>query len=301
MTTTFESSQVRLGIAPIGWTNDDWPELGGDIPLERCLSEMAQADYEGCEVGGKFPRDPQRLREVLAPFRLSVASGWTSVWFTEPSRFAESVDAYRAHCRFLRAMGASVVVVCECGRAVQQESLPVSAARPRFDGDEWRLLIDGLHRIGEIAAEEGMTNVYHPHMGTGVQSIHDIDRLMESTGPNVLSLLLDTGHSTFDGHDPRAIIRAHASRIRHVHLKDVRTEIAQAALRHGWSFEQAVRAGVFTVPGDGDVDMNGVLQDLKTAGYAGWLVVEAEQDPRKAPPLEYAIKAREFLRAAVGR
>jgi inosose dehydratase len=299
--TPFENGQVKLGIAPIGWTNDDWPELGGDIPLERCLSEMAEAGYEGCEVGGKFPRDPQTLREILAPFRLSVASGWTTLWFTDPARYTETVDSYRAHCRFLRAMGASVVVVAECGRAVQQESLPVSDARPRFDEDEWNLLVDGLHHIGEIARDEGMTNVYHPHMGTGVQSIEDIDRLMTSTSPELVSLLLDTGHATFDGHDPRAIVRAHAARIRHVHLKDVRGGIARTAIGEHWSFEQAVRAGVFTVPGDGDVDMQGVLQDLKAADYLGWLIVEAEQDPRKAPPLEYAIKGREFLRATVGR
>lgn len=295
-----ENGRVRVGIAPIGWTSDDWPELGGDISLERCLSEMAAAGYAGCELGGKFPRDFAQLQEALRPFNLKVASGWFSLWFTEPERDEETIAAYREHCRLLRRMGASVVVVCECGGGVQQKALPVSSARPRFNDAVWQRLTDGLHRLGEIAQSEGMTNVYHPHMGTGVQSADDIDRLMAATEPELVSLLLDTGHATFDGHDPRGIIRDHASRIRHVHLKDVRTEVARRALNDEWSFERAVRAGVFTVPGDGDVDMRGVLSDLMGAGYSGWLVVEAEQDPRLAPPLQYAQMAREFVRNAVG-
>ena len=296
----FETGAVRIGIAPIGWTNDDWPELGGDIPLEQCLEEMAQAGYEGCELGGKFPRDPELLHETLVPFGLSIASGWLSVWFTDENRIEETINAYRAHCALLKAMRASVVVICECGGAVQQKSLPVSAARPRFDEEAWRLLVGGLHRIGEIGRAEGMTNVYHPHMGTGVQSAEDIDRLMSATDPDLVSLLLDTGHATFDGHDPADVIRNHGPRIRHVHLKDVRSEIAREALMGGWSFEQAVRAGVFTVPGDGDVDMKGVLEDLAAVHYRGWMVVEAEQDPRLAPPLEYAKMGREFIRSASG-
>ena len=295
-----QTEDVRVGIAPIGWTNDDWPDLGGDVPLERCLAEMAEAGYEGCEVGGKFPREPETLRPLLRPHGLDVASGWLSLWFTDSARGEETIAAYRAHCRFLRDMGASVVVVCECGRSVQQSPLPVSAARPHFDEQEWQRLVDGLHRIGEIAREEGMTNVYHPHMGTGIQSKEDVDRLMEATDPSLVALLLDTGHATFDGHDPRAIISAHASRIRHVHLKDVRIRIAQEAIVRGWSFEQSVRSGVFTVPGDGDVDMRGVVADLRAAGYTGWMVVEAEQDPHVANPLLYAKMGRRYLREELG-
>lgn len=300
MTTSSQNGHVKVGIAPIGWTNDDWPDLGGDIPLEQCLSEMAEAGYEGCEVGGKFPRDPEQLRPLLHPHSLQVASGWLSLWFTDPARRDETIAAYREHCRFLRAMGASVVVVCECGGSVQQGPLPVSAARPRFSEAEWQRLVDGLHRIGKIAADEGMTNVYHSHMGTGVQSIEDIDRLMAETESSLVALLLDTGHSTFDGHDPREVIRAHAARIRHVHLKDVRGDVARQAIEQEWSFEQAVRAGVFTVPGDGDVDMQGVVENLKGAGYSGWMVVEAEQDPQIANPLQYAKMGREFLRREAG-
>ena len=298
--TTRRNGDVRVGIAPIGWTNDDWPDLGGEIPLEQCLAEMADAGYEGCEVGGKFPRDPEQLHRLLAPFSLQIASGWLSLWFTNAARDAETIDAYREHCGFLRAMGASVVVVAECGRCVQQGPLALSADRPRFDETEWNRLVDGLHRIGVIAREAGMTNVYHPHVGTGIQSAEDVDRLMDATDPALVSLLLDTGHATLDGHDPRGVIRKHAARIRHVHLKDVRGAVANEAIASRWSFERAVRAGVFTVPGDGDVDMRGVVADLDKAGYSGWMVVEAEQDPRVANPLRYARMGRQFLKQELG-
>jgi inosose dehydratase len=299
LTTPFQGP-VRIGIAPIGWTNDDWPDLGGDIPLEQCLGEMAEAGYEGCEVGGKFPRHPETLRQILEPFSLQVASGWLSLWFTDAARREETIDAYREHCGFLRAMGASVVVVAECGRCVQQGPLALSADRPRFDDREWSRLVEGLHRIGEIARGQGMTNVYHPHVGTGVQSAEDVDRLMAATDPPLVSLLLDTGHATLDGHDPRRIIRDHAARIRHVHLKDVRGAVASAAIGGRWSFERAVRAGVFTVPGDGEVDMRGVVEDLAKAGYSGWMIVEAEQDPGVANPLQYAKMGRDFLKQELG-
>ena len=291
---------MQVGIAPIGWTNDDWPDLGGDIPLEQCLAEMAEAGYEGCEAGGKFPRDPDALRRILQPYGLKIASAWLSTFFTDASRHDETIAAYREHCRFLRDMGASVVVVAECGRCVQGGPLPVSAARPHFDDAEWHRLVDGLHAIGEIARDEGMTNVYHPHMGTGIQSADDVNRLMAATDPALVALLLDTGHATFDGHDPRALVRAHAKRIRHVHLKDVRSTVAREAIANGWSFEQSVRAGVFTVPGDGNVDMRGVVDDLRATGYSGWMVVEAEQDPHVANPLQYATMGRRFLKEELG-
>lgn len=296
----FPAAAVRVGIAPIGWTNDDWPELGGDIPLARCLDEMAQAGYEGCEVGGKFPRDPERLRALLAPRRLQVASGWQSLHFTLPERAAETEREFRAHAEFLAAMGAREVVVCECGGSVQQRPLPLFAARPRFAEQEWRRLVAGLHRIGEVARGLALAVVYHHHVGTGVQSAEEVERLMSDTDPELVSLLVDSGHATYAGHDPEALLRRHAARVRYLHLKDVRAEIMARAVAEDWSFERAVRAGVFTVPGDGAVDMERFLGAAAASGYRGWMVVEAEQDPRSAPPLEYAQRGREFVRRVAG-
>jgi inosose dehydratase len=300
-TDLWKERRVEMAIAPIGWTNDDWPGLGGEIPFEQCIREMAEAGYAGCELGGKFPREPEALRAALVPLGLRLASGWISLFFTDPEREAETLAAFADHAALLAAMGSKVVVVCECGGGVQQKSLPVSAARPRFDEGDWRRLVAGLHRIGATARDLGLRIAYHHHMGTGIQSAAEVDRLMAATDPALVSLLVDSGHFTFAGEDPVAVLRRHAARVGHVHLKDVRAEVAKTAIRAGWSFEQSVRAGVFTVPGDGDVDMRRFLDEVAKSSYDGWLVVEAEQDPAKAPPLEYAKKGREFVREVTGR
>jgi inosose dehydratase len=296
-----EERRVRIAIAPIGWTNDDWPGLGGEIPFDQCIREMSEAGYAGCELGGKFPKEPGQLRAALEPLGLELATGWISLYFTEPERGAETLAAFDAHSALLAAMGSKVVVVCECGGSVQSGPLPVSSARPRFDDGDWRRLVDGLHRIGGVAKERGLDIVYHHHMGTGIQSAAEVDRLMAATDPARVSLLVDSGHFTFAGDDPVPVLRRHAARVKHLHLKDVRAEVAAWAHRTGASFEQSVRAGVFTVPGDGDVDMRAFLRAAEEIGYEGWMVVEAEQDPAKAPPLEYARKGREFVREVTGR
>lgn len=295
----FDPRQVRLAISPIGWTNDDWPDLGGDIPFATCIREMAAAGYAGCEAGGKFPRQPAALLAALQPLDLEVASAWTDLYFTDGRSAEETLDSFGAHCEFLRAMGAAVVVACECGGAVHKLDRPVAADRPRFDEEQWRQLVDGLHRAGELATDLGLTLAYHPHMGTGVQTATEIERLMAATDPAFVSLLVDSGHAAFAGDDPAEIVRRHGPRVRHVHLKDVRREVLESA-RQGASFEQAVRAGVFTVPGDGSLDQVGLLAALAETGYTGWLVIEAEQDPAQAPPLEYARRARTFLREVTG-
>jgi inosose dehydratase len=156
-------------------------------------------------------------------------------------------------------------------------------------------MVDGINRLGEIAHREGMRVCYHHHMGTGVQTRAEVDRFLQDTDPAYVHLLLDTGHLTWAGDDPLALARDHAPRIKHVHLKDIRRPVMEDANLRGMSFLEAVQAGVFTVPGDGDIDFPPILQTLADSGYEGWLVVEAEQDPAKAHPLTYAKKARAYL------
>jgi inosose dehydratase len=154
--------------------------------------------------------------------------------------------------------------------------------------------------LGARAEEKGMTLTYHHHMGTGVQTGAEIDRLMGMTDPSRLSLLYDTGHLVFSGEDYTAVLERHAARVRHVHLKDVRMDVLARVKTERMSFLQAVKAGVFTVPGDGGVGFETVFRGLKAHGYRGWYVVEAEQDPAKANPFEYAVKARAFIREKTG-
>lgn len=290
------NDQIKLGIAPIGWSNDDMPELGGDISFEQCIQEMSAAGFQGCEVGHKFPRDPAALAKALAPYRLSIASGWYSLYFTESGREEESIAGFDRHMRFLHAMGAKVIVVCECGHSIQGQALPVFSARPRFSEQQWQALSSGLNQIGHMAEQNDMRIVYHPHMGTGVQQADEIDRLMSQTDAENVSLLLDTGHLAYAGESPLQVLNRHRERIRHVHLKDVREHVLRQVREQGMSFLDSVRAGVFTVPGDGTIDFKPVCDTLLQMHYSGWWVVEAEQDPAKANPLLYAKMARKFLR-----
>lgn len=291
---------IRLAIAPIGWTNDDLPELGGEIPFEQCVSEMALAGFKGSEVGNKYPKDPAVLNKALALRGLTICNAWFSSYLT--TRPYEEVEAqFIKHRDFLHAVGARVIGAAEQGHSIQgRQDLPVFEAKPTFTDAEWKRLCEGLNRLGERAAEKGMKLAYHHHMGTGVQTEAEIDRLMENTDSELLGLLYDTGHLVFSGEDHIRVLKKWMPRIRHVHLKDMRPVIREKAVAGRWSFLKAVKEGVFTVPGDGCIDFRPIFDELKKAGYEGWWVVEAEQDPAKANPLEYAMKARAYIRETAG-
>jgi inosose dehydratase len=288
-------SAVRLAIAPIGWTNDDLPELGGEIPFEQCVSEMALAGFAGSEVGNKYPKDPKVLNKALGLRGLTICNAWFSSFLTTKP-YKEVEKEFIKHRDFLYAVGARVIGAAEQGHSIQGQPKPVFADKPVFTNEEWNRLCDGLNKLGALAAKKGMKLTYHHHMGTGVQSAEEIDRLMNNTDPEKLGLLYDTGHLVFAGEDHLAVLNKWVSRVGHVHLKDMRAAIRKQAVKGKWSFLEAVKAGVFTVPGDGCVDFTPVFGALKKAKYSGWMVVEAEQDPAKANPLEYAIKARAYIR-----
>jgi len=292
--------RVRLAIAPIAWTNDDLPELGGGNTFEQCISEMALAGYEGSEVGNKYPRDPAVLKHYLDVRGLTICNAWFSSFLT--TRPYEEVEkAFLLHRDFLYAVGARVIGAAEQGHSIQgMPDVPVLEGKPRFTEEEWKRLAEGLNRLGERAREKEMTLTYHHHMGTGVQTAAEVDRLMEMTDPSLLSLLYDSGHFAFSGEDYVAVLERHVGRVRHVHLKDVRLPVLDRVKKERMSFLHAVKEGVFTVPGDGGVNFEPIFRLLDRKGYRGWYVVEAEQDPARANPFEYAVKARAFIREKAG-
>ena len=290
---------VKLAIAPIGWTNDDLPELGGQIPFEQCVSEMALAGFVGSEVGNKYPKDPEVLNKALAMRGLTICNAWFSSFLTTQP-YAEVEKEFIKHRDYLHAVGARVIGAAEQGHSIQGLDLPVFDKKPTFTDDEWKRLAEGLNKLGERAQEKGMTLTYHHHMGTGVQTAAEIDRLMTTTQTGLLDLLYDTGHLVFAGEDHMAVLAKWGSRIKHVHLKDVRPAVVKKIKKEKKSFLSAVKAGAFTVPGDGSIDFVPVFEALKDLGYKGWWVVEAEQDPAIANPLEYAIKARAYIRQKAG-
>ena len=290
---------VRLGISPIGWSNDDLPELGGDTPLDSCLAEARAAGYEGVELGHKFPRDPAILRHILERFGVALISGWYSGRLLERSVRAE-IAAIEPHCSLLVAMGCAVLVYAETSGSIAGDRHHPLSGRPRLGASDWHDFGVRLTELADHLSACGIALVYHHHMGTVIESEAEIDRLMAVTGDKV-GLLLDTGHAAYAGVDPASLIRRHGDRIKHVHCKDVRREVLARVRADNASFLDAVLDGVFTVPGDGCVDFSGALAELAAADYNGWLVVEAEQDPEKAPPLAYARIGFAQLRAAAAR
>jgi inosose dehydratase len=295
-----DPQKVRLGITPTLWWNDDFLSIDIGIPFGQCVSEMALAGFQGCSVGHKYPTDVDALKAALDLRGLRVSEPWVSTYFTLNGMERQTLDTFHQQLEFIRAMGGTDMVVAEFGGAVNPLPVAVFANRPVFDDRQWEALTTGLNRLGEIASSEGMRLCYHHHMGTGVMTRADVDRLMESTDPSLVHLLLDTGHLAFAGDDPLAAARAYGDRIKHVHLKDVRADVVESVHEQNLSFREAIEAGVFTVPGDGSIDFLPIFDAFARSGFEGWLIVEAEQDPAKANPLQYALMARSYLRDALG-
>jgi inosose dehydratase len=278
---------IRYGTNPIAWSNDDDQSLGAYISLEQCLDEAAQIGFDGIEKGHKFPTTPEGLKAVLEPRGLAYVSGWHST-----NLLVNAVEDEKAAMQptldFLKGMGSRVIITCETSNAVHGRDDTPLADRPILPEARWAEFGKGLTRLAEFAAGQGVTLVYHHHMGTIVQTEAEIDRLMSETGPAV-KLLLDSGHCWYGGGDPESVARKHMVRVGHLHAKNVRPKIARKVWDERLSFLEGVRQGSFTVPGDGEgaVDFAPVLRIAAEHRYSDWLVIEAEQDPDVYNPLEY--------------
>lgn len=295
-----DKNNVKLGIAPIGWTNDDMPDLGGENTFQQCVSEMALAGFTGSEIGSKYPKDEQELKKALELRGIQICNCWfSSFLITKP--YEETEAEFIRQTDFLKAMGAKVIGVSEQSHSIQGVlDQPVFQGKYVMDDREWDLLTEGLNKLSKIAKDKGMMLTFHHHIGTVVQTEEEIDRFMESVDPELVYLLFDSGHLSLAGIDPVKILKKYVGRTRHVHLKDMRKAVAEKAKKEEWSFLRGVREGIFTVSGDGDVDFAPIFKVLEESGYKGWVVVEAEQDPAKANPLEYAIKARRYIAEKTG-
>lgn len=295
-----DKNKVFLGIAPIGWTNDDMPDLGKENTFEQTVSEMALAGFTGSEVGSHYPTDPEVLKKALDLRGMTICNQWFSS-FLISRPYEETEEAFIRQCDFLLKVGATCIGVSEQSYSIQGKlDQPIQSGKYVMNEEEWQKLTTGLNRLGKIAKIKGMKLTFHHHMGTVVQTEEEIDRLMAETDPKYVSLLFDSGHLSFAGIDPEKVLMKHVSRVGHVHLKDLRKAVVEQSRKEGWSFLKGVRAGTFTVPGDGDVDFAPIFRILEDADYQGWVVVEAEQDPALANPLEYAMKARKYIAEHTG-
>ncbi|RKL67057.1 myo-inosose-2 dehydratase [Salipaludibacillus neizhouensis] len=284
---------IQWGIAPIGWRNDDIPEIGKETTLSHLLGDVYISGFDGTEVGGFFP-EPEILNKELTLRNLKVASKWFSSYIIRDG-IEEASKEFHELCAYLKAVQASAVVVSEQSYSIQGTSKNVFEEKPYFNDGEWQKLCEGLNTLGKMAEDYGLLLVFHHHMGTGVQTLEEVDRLMENTDPAHVHLLYDTGHIFVSDNNYMDLLKKHMDRIKHVHFKDIRTNKMKECVKEGKSFLDSFLHGMFTVPGDGDLDFVQVYQELLASDYKGWIVIEAEQDPAKAHPLEYALIARNYI------
>ena len=279
---------ILFGTNPIAWANDDDRSIGADIPTARILDEAGrQIGFDGIENGHRWPDDPEELRALLAGYGLKFISGWYSCNLLVQS-VQDEISACQAHLARLKHNGCKVMITCETSNAIHGDAGRPVNDRPRLTADGMRDFGAKLEEFAAYLAGQGVTLVYHHHMGTIVESPEEIDALMAATGPHT-QLLFDAGHCAFGGGDPVAVLTRHAARVRHFHAKNIRPNVVARVRDEGMSFLQAVLAGAFTVPGDqeGGIDFAPLLGILKAQGYDGWIVIEAEQDPKLRNPLLY--------------
>ena len=284
---------IKLGVAPIAWSNDDMPELGGKTTLEQCLSEARIAGFSGIESGGKFPKDPSKLIPKLEKEKLSLCSGWYGANLLKNTP-QEEMELMTEQLDLFIKCGAPCMVFAEVTGSIQSDPKTPLSKRPILNNEDWKKLIKRINEISKMMMDRGMPLAYHHHMGTVIETQKDTERLMDNTIDEV-KLLIDTGHMLFAGGDSIKLLEDYYQKLIHVHTKDIRKEILEKSLKNDYTFREAFLAGAFTVPGDGCIDYKPFIKKLKEKNYSGWIVVEAEQDPAKANPLKYAKIGYKYL------
>ncbi len=288
-------SAIEVGTASVNWGFDPYYTWVTTPSFEDMLDEMARAGYAGTEISYHFPTDVDVLRAALAGRRLRPAATFHAVDVREKESHASALAAVGPIADRLAALGSDTLILAD---AATPARLAV-AGRVAADGSDglgdraWRNLGDGLNRIGETLRGRGMRAVFHPHVGTFVETRAEIDRLCRVTDAALIGLCPDTGHLAYAGVDPATLFRDYAERIGYVHLKDVDGTRLAAVRDERIGFVEAVKLGLFVRLGRGMVDIARIIEALRTARYAGWVIVEqdAPNDPRAA-----ATENRRYLR-----
>jgi inosose dehydratase len=299
---------MRVGNAPVSWGvyEADRP----NPPFGAVLDAIAEAGYEGTELGpyGYLPTSPEALDRELRSRRLALGSSFVALPLEDPSQRSKSVAQALAVGRLLKTQGVGEVILADDEDPARQRI----AGRVPADGSAgwiepaWREAISTVHAVARALRDElGMQAVVHHHAGTFLETPEEIERLLAETDPAMIGLLLDTGHAVYGGADPLDIVRRHGARVRYVHLKDAQRAELDHVRRSDVSMQEAWTRGVFCPLGEGVVDFPAVIEALRRAGYAGWMIVEQDVVPdaagRLSPdPSESARRSRTFLRERAG-
>lgn len=270
---------MRIAGAPISWGVCEVPGWGRVLDPETVLGEMASLGLKATELGPPdyLPSDPEKLKELLAEHDLQLVGGFLAVTLhTDVGSTVEEADRV---ARLLAAAGADVLVLAAA------TGLDGYDERPDLTDDEWRTLVATAAEIRDTAARHGLRTVLHPHVGTHVERTAEVERFLADSD---LPLCLDTGHLLIGGTDPVELARRHPERIGHVHLKDVRADIAATVRTGETGYMAAVQQRMYVPLGDGDVDVRALVELLRDKGYTGWLVLEqdtalSDGDPAGTP------------------
>lgn len=296
---------IKVGNAPVSWGVMEVAGWGEQVPYGKVLDEIAEAGYVGTELGpyGYFPTEPDKLAAELSGRGLQLVASFVPVPLAHSERHEAGYREAMKVAQLLTQTGAPLIVLAdEMSEARMAVSGRVNEERDGMSDEQWDSAAQILERIAESCNEQGLGAVFHHHAGTYVETPKEIERLCESTDPDMLGLCLDTGHYFFGGGDPVDAVSMYGDRIRHLHLKDVQLPVLETARRDGIGFLQAVRRGVFCELGAGGVDLTRVIQDLTAGGYSDWAIVEQDVDTRAADvrPFESAIRSRQYLKNVIG-
>lgn len=292
---------VKIGISLIAWQNDDLPELTKDFTTDGAMEDAAAIGYAGVERGRRMPADTEGLRAYLDRYGVALCGGWCSGNLMAGDVATER-EAIRAQVAQFAALKAPCIVYAECSNTIQGDIARPVSQRPKLTRDEVMAYGAKLSELAKWSADQGVILSYHHHMGAMAQDADDIDWLMEGSSED-LTLLYDTGHLHFAGADPLAVLDKWGHRVHHVHFKDVLQPVLDWVRAENKSFLDGVAAGVYSVPGDPDgcIDFQAITDRLTAIDFSGWIVVEAEQDPVKAPPFEYSKLGYEHIIEICGR
>ncbi len=282
----------RIAAAPASWGICELPDWGYQLPVDRVLADMRELGVRATELGpeGFIPGAPAEQRELLESYGLTALGEFCPLVLHESSISIEA-PVNEILERF-RVTGADMMVIAVATGADTYDR------RPELSAEQWQTLTDNLQRAEALARERGIIACVHPHMGTLIQTAEEVERILDSCE---VPLCLDTGHLTVGGADAVAIARSVPERIAHAHLKDVDTRLAAAVQDGSLDYSEAVRRGLYTTLGAGDVDLTSIVQSLEGAGYRGWYVPELDQmlpgEPEGAGPISGIRASMEFLRS----
>lgn len=293
----------QLGIHPINWAGEDVLEHGDDYTGEEILADIHALGFTKTEISRKFPNNVVDLKQLLQKYNIELTTQFKGVHFSQKGNLQKELDSYEKHCKFLAELNCDVVSTVEVGGSILNQD-PTRGEDEvevqRLNEHQWHLVLEGLQKAGAIAKRYSLDLVYHPHAGTVIENKTDVDRLMRETSPELVSLLLDSGHSIYGNIDPVELMQDYAERVKYIHLKDVRLSILNQ-VRGKYGIRDCIRKGMFTVPGSGNYDFSSLFDEIAKNEYQGWLIIEGEQDPEMYNPLEYAKMSKKYIESLIAQ